>query len=78
MTLGLFTEADAGSATHSIGEREVEHLFLRLPPFDEPWEDWQPIRRGSRPSSPGLAGSGLTGWTEGQRLAHGLGFRLRP
>ena len=39
--LGLFTEGDAASFRY-WGERAVEHLVLRLPPFDMDWEDWQP------------------------------------
>ena len=38
--LGLFTEADA-AAFRYWGERAVEHLVLRLPPFDQVWEDWR-------------------------------------
>jgi len=41
IALGLFTEDDA-VALRYWGERAVEHVLLRLPPFDEPWEDWRP------------------------------------
>jgi hypothetical protein len=41
VALGLFTEADATSFRY-WGERAVEHLVLRLPPFDAEWEDWRP------------------------------------
>jgi uncharacterized protein len=41
VALGLFTEDDSGRFRY-WGERAVEHLLLRLPPFDEPWEDWRP------------------------------------
>jgi hypothetical protein len=41
IALGLFTEADAASF-HYWGERAVEHLVLRLPPFDDAWEGWRP------------------------------------
>lgn len=40
IALGLFTEADAASF-RSWGERAVEHLVLRRPPFDVDWEDWR-------------------------------------
>jgi hypothetical protein len=40
IALGLFTEADAASF-RSWGERAVEHLVLRQPPFDVDWEDWR-------------------------------------
>ena len=41
IALGLFTEDDAGWFRF-WGERAVEHLVLRSPPFDEPWEEWRP------------------------------------
>ncbi len=47
IALGLFTEADAASFRY-WGERAVEHLVLRQPPFDEDWEDWRPDPRGPR------------------------------
>jgi len=40
ITLGLFTEADAASF-RSWGERAIEHLVRRQPPFDVDWEDWR-------------------------------------
>ena len=40
ISLGLFTEEDEGALRY-WGERAVEHVLLRLPPFDEPWEDWR-------------------------------------
>lgn len=41
ITLGLFTQEDAARFRY-WGERAVERVLLRLPPFDEPWEDWRP------------------------------------
>lgn len=41
IALGLFTEGDAAWLRY-WGERGVEHVLLRLPPFDEAWEDWRP------------------------------------
>lgn len=38
---GLFTEEDA-SWFRYWGERAVEHVLLREPPFDEDWSDWRP------------------------------------
>ncbi len=38
---GMFTEEDA-AAFYAAGERGVEHVLLREPPFDEPWEEWRP------------------------------------
>jgi Protein of unknown function (DUF402) len=40
IALRLFTEEDA-ALLHAWGERAIEHLLLRQPPFDEPWEDWR-------------------------------------
>jgi hypothetical protein len=51
VALGLFTEADAASF-HSWGERAVEHLALRLPPFDGAWEDWRPDPSWPSPELP--------------------------
>lgn len=39
--LGLFTPDDAAWFRY-WGERGVEHLLLRLPPFDQDWESWLP------------------------------------
>jgi hypothetical protein len=36
---GLFTEEDA-AWFHFWGERAVEHVLLREPPFDEDWAEW--------------------------------------
>ena len=41
LALGLFTESDE-ARIRSAGERGVEHVLLREPPFDEDWEDWRP------------------------------------
>lgn len=38
---GLFTEDDAAWFRH-WGERAVEHIVLRLPPFDVDWRAWTP------------------------------------
>ncbi|HEX6843556.1 MAG TPA: DUF402 domain-containing protein [Actinomycetota bacterium] len=38
---GLFTEEDA-AWFHYWGERAVEHILLREPPFDRDWDDWRP------------------------------------
>ena len=51
IALGLFTETDAASFRH-WGERAVEHLILRLPPFDEAWEDWRPDPSWPSPELP--------------------------
>ncbi|MEP6757580.1 MAG: DUF402 domain-containing protein [Actinomycetota bacterium] len=39
--LGLFTEEDTAWFRY-WGERAVEHVLLREPPFDEDWMDWRP------------------------------------
>ena len=49
--LGLFTEEDAAWLRY-WGERAVEHLLLRLPPFDEPWEGWRPDPSWPTPELP--------------------------
>lgn len=54
IALGLFSEEDAAWFRY-WGERAVEHVLLRLPPFDEPWEDWRPDPRWPTPELP-------TGW----------------
>ncbi len=51
VALGLFTEADAASFRY-WGERAVEHLVLRLPPFDTEWADWRPDPTWSMPELP--------------------------
>jgi uncharacterized protein DUF402 len=38
---GLFTEEDEAWFRH-WGERAVEHVLLREPPFDEDWSSWRP------------------------------------
>ncbi len=38
---GLFTEEDAAWFRH-WGERAVEHVLLREPPFDQDWSGWRP------------------------------------
>ncbi len=51
VALGLFTEADAGWFRY-WGERAVEHVLLRLPPFNEPWEKWRPDPSWPAPELP--------------------------
>ena len=51
IALGLFTEADAASF-RSWGERAVEHLVNRRPPFDVDWEDWRPDPTWTMPELP--------------------------
>ncbi len=51
IAVGLFTE-DEAVALRYWGERAIEHVLLRLPPFDEPWEDWRPDTSWSAPELP--------------------------
>ncbi len=51
IALGLFTEVDAAWLRY-WGERAVEHVLLRLPPFDEAWEDWRPDPAWPTPELP--------------------------
>jgi uncharacterized protein DUF402 len=51
---GLFTEEDA-AWFHHWGERAVEHILLREPPFDEDWSSWRPDPAWPAPELP-------TGW----------------
>ena len=51
LALGLFTEADA-ERFRWAGERAVEHVLLREPPFDEDWEDWRPDPEWGVPELP--------------------------
>ncbi len=51
IALGLFSEEDAASFRF-WGERAIEHLLLRLPPFDQTWEDWRPDPSWSMPALP--------------------------
>ena len=39
VALGMFTHGDAAWFRY-WGERAVEHVLLRLPPFDQEWERW--------------------------------------
>jgi hypothetical protein len=59
IALGLFTEADATSF-RSWGERAVEHLVQRLPPFDVTWEEWRPDPSWPTPELP-------HGWDQAER-----------
>jgi len=48
---GLFTEEDAAWFRY-WGERAVEHVLLREPPFDEDWADWRPDPEWEEPALP--------------------------
>jgi hypothetical protein len=48
---GLFTEEDAAWFRY-WGERAVEHILLREPPFDEDWSSWRPDPGWSDPVLP--------------------------
>jgi hypothetical protein len=48
---GLFTEEDT-AWFHYWGERAVEHVLLREPPFDEDWSAWRPDPAWSEPVLP--------------------------
>jgi Protein of unknown function (DUF402) len=48
---GLFTEEDAAWFRY-WGERAVEHVLLREPPFDEDWSDWSPDPSWEEPALP--------------------------
>jgi hypothetical protein len=45
---GIFTP-EQGRAIHAEGERALERLLARKPPFDERWEDWRPDPSWPRP-----------------------------
>jgi predicted RNA-binding protein associated with RNAse of E/G family len=49
--LGLFTPEDAGWSRW-WGERAVEHVLLRQPPFDLAWEGWRPDPAWPAPALP--------------------------
>jgi len=51
VALGLFTQEDAAGFRY-WGERAIERVLLRLPPFDEPWEDWRPDPAWPSPELP--------------------------
>jgi hypothetical protein len=51
ITAGLFTEEDAAWFRY-WGERAVEHVLLREPPFDRDWDDWRPDPRWPAPELP--------------------------
>jgi uncharacterized protein len=55
VALGLFTDADADRIRWA-GERAVEHVLLREPPFDEDWEGWRPDPAWELPTLPASAG----------------------
>ena len=48
---GLFTTEDAGWF-HYWGERAVEHVLLREPPFDQEWAGWRPDPAWKEPVLP--------------------------
>jgi hypothetical protein len=48
---GLFTEEDAAWFRY-WGERAVEHILLREPPFDEDWASWRPDPAWPAPELP--------------------------
>jgi uncharacterized protein DUF402 len=48
---GLFTEEDVGWFRY-WGERAVEQVLLREPPFDEDWSAWRPDPRWPQPVLP--------------------------
>jgi hypothetical protein len=41
VALGLFSTEDA-ARFRTEGERAARSIIERIPPFDEPWEDWRP------------------------------------
>jgi hypothetical protein len=51
IALGLFTEADA-AAFHAAGERAIEHVVQREPPFDREWDRWRPDPSWPTPELP--------------------------
>jgi hypothetical protein len=48
---GLFTEEDAAWFRY-WGERAVEHVLLREPPFDRDWSAWRPDPAWDAPTLP--------------------------
>jgi hypothetical protein len=48
---GLFTEEDTAWFRY-WGERAVEHVLLREPPFDEDWSAWRPDPAWAEPALP--------------------------
>ena len=48
---GLFSDEDAAWFRH-WGERAVEHVLLREPPFDQDWEGWEPDPAWDEPALP--------------------------
>jgi len=51
LACGLFTQEDA-AWFHHWGERAVEHVLLREPPFDQDWSGWRPDPAWAQPSLP--------------------------
>ena len=54
---GLFT-AEEADWFHFWGERAVEHVLLREPPFDRDWSDWRPDPAWDGADLPSELGSG--------------------
>jgi Protein of unknown function (DUF402) len=53
---GLFSE-DEAAQFRAAGERAVEQVILREPPFDEEWEAWRPDPGWETPRLPDAAAS---------------------
>ena len=51
---GLFT-AEEADRFRAAGERAVEQILLREPPFDEDWEGWRPDPAWPTPALPDAA-----------------------
>jgi len=51
---GLFSPEEA-ERFRAAGERAVEQILLREPPFDEGWEDWRPDPSWATPELPEAA-----------------------
>lgn len=48
---GVFTAAEAAEF-RAEGERALDRLLARKPPFDRPWEDWRPDPSWAEPALP--------------------------
>lgn len=51
LSSGLLTDRDV-AWLRSWGEKAVEHVLLREPPFDEDWSDWRPDPSWEAPELP--------------------------
>jgi predicted RNA-binding protein associated with RNAse of E/G family len=58
LALGMMTETDAANVRWA-GERAVEHVLLREPPFDEDWRGWRPDPTWEMPVLPPTAADPL-------------------